>query len=85
MQTQGTVELPDELDAALGSWLDSGQSGDPARYLQDQGISLPQGAEVSVRPLEGTDEGGFNASPKKTCHEVCINIGVVKYCYERCR
>ncbi len=83
MQTQATVEVPDELDAAVGAWIESGQAGDPAPYLQQQGVDLPADAQVTVRALPSSDDAG--KAPKKTCHEVCVNIGIVKYCYERCR
>lgn len=83
MRTQGQVDIHEDFDKAIGAWLESGSGEEPLSFLRKRGVDLPEGATVTVTPISASG-GGVLEAHTRTCHEVCVDIKVVKYCYEKC-
>lgn len=84
MRTQGQVEIREDFDKAIGAWLEAGSGEEPLSFLRQRGVDLPEGATVTVTPIAAA-EGDTLDAHTRTCHEVCVDIKLVKYCYEKCK
>lgn len=83
LSVQPQEGLIDALDEVLNAQL-TGSGADPRDILHRRGFALPEGADVEVRELDGGPPGDERLARKKTCWEVCINVGVIKVCREKC-